>query len=350
MNGYIDKTKIRGISIEKLDLEVLRTSDAIYNITDDTQYYMVEDAKHKEQYILLDRLTIKDDDISFRLDYRKNKGVKNYYTELDLTIKTKKSKDVNNVVALTSDQQITKLKEIKEYLRFRYGVYIDFKDSRYYYIELNKTRQMEHDFNSYRHIFHAIVEQRNKNKYRKFASLTSGGYEDKEIIYLSSKVETLKLYNKSKQMWDCFKISIDKNMLRLEYVLNGYEKISDKLGTCKVTELTDDSIKQFIDNEIKEDVFNSVEKEITEENKVLKKVYSDLKKTRRCYIKDFCSYCNKKGVNLFSIEQIYDIAESDIKRNMKNYSRQKKLIGNTIIDDIKNNMTLYEEFKTKFSS
>lgn len=342
----IDKSELRNITIESIDLEALRRSSAVFNISQSEIAQPVQ-LHNSEDYIRLDRLYIADEELfdSFALDYKKERSARAYYTSMNLAIKKKKVKQ-NNLLPQSLDQYRQKLETIREYLIHNYGVYVSFTDSRFKKIELNITAEMKYDFEDYKVLFEAIRQERNLKIYPNSStyesSLKTGTY------YYSSKSQELKFYNKSKELWDCFKIQVDDKIMRLEYKLTGFDKIADKLGTDKPLDLTDEAIVSFLNESIKEDVFKPIQKYIDKTDKQLVKKYKQIKKQyKRGFIREFAHYCNAKDTDIFDMQQVLDIAKRDINKS-NNGSKNRKLIDSIMSPTLKYNLDKFAEFKVKF--
>lgn len=159
----------------------------------------------------------------------------------------------------------------------------------------------------------------------------------------------LKFYNKTKQLYDAFKIKIDSKYMRLEYTLKGYDKINEKLETTSPYKLTTDILINFLNQSIEADVFKPIQKYIEESGKKLNKMYRNIKKQRkRGFIREFAHKSNARDTMIFDVEQVLDIVKKDTNKD-GNYSRYKKTICDIVSDDLKDNFKKLKEFKQKFS-
>lgn len=343
----IDKSQLRNITIESIDLDTLSRSSAVYSLTDSPIGQPVK-LHNSEGYIKLDRIYISNDKLfeSFSLDYKIEHSARVYYTTLDLTVKSK-NKKLYNLIPMSANKYKHKLAIIRDFLAHNYGIYISFTDARFRKIELNITESMDYEFEAYKVLFEAIRKERNLKIYPNSSTyesaLKTGTY------YYSSKSQELKFYNKSQELHDYFKIELDDNkIMRLEYKLTGFDKIADKLGTDKVLELTDEAIADFLNESIKEDVFKSINKYIDKTNKQLTKKYKQIKKQhKRGCIKEFSNYCNSRDAEIFDMQQVLDITKGDINRS-NHGSRNRKLIDSIMSPTLKHNLDRFEEFKVKF--
>ena len=342
----IDKTELRNIKVEAIDLNVLKFNPKImFNLASDNGYSVKEYGSNKT--IQLDRIYIKDNYLFnvFRLDYKKDRGSKIYYTSLDITINTKENTR-NNVNPLSVSEYIDKINNIKDYLKDRYGIYIYLQDCRFHEIEINITEFMEYEFEEYKLLFEAIRLKRNQKVYPCYSPIEKHLKYGTHKVY--SKVMELKFYNKTKQVYDAFKIQIDSNCMRLEYTLKGYDKIKDKLGTTSPFDLTMDTLRSFLNESVKTDVFKPIEAYINESNKKLIKMYRNVKKqNKKGYIKEFTHKANSKDSVIFDMNQVLDIIKTDAQKS-KNYSKYKKIVNEIMSDSLKGNLDKYKEFKVKF--
>lgn len=342
----IDKSEIRNITIDSIDLDKLRASDVVFNVSSSDAAIPIK-LHDSDDYIKLDRLYITDNLLfnTFTLDYKKDRGTRAYYSILDLAIAPKYAKK-DNRRPLTADEYKQKLNTIKQYLIDRYGIYTDFTDSKIKKIELNITQKMKHPFTAYKLLFEAIKEERNLKTYPCFMPFMKG--LEYNTYYFYSKIQHMKLYNKTKELHDSFKIEISDELTRLEYTLIGYDKINAKLGTINPFKLTDSIIAKFLNESITEDVFKPINRYIAKSNKELTKKYKQLKKQyKRGYIREFAHYANSKDALVFDIEQVLEIAKSDIIKN-NNRTKNEKIIYSIMSDDFIGNYEKLEEFKRAF--
>ena len=344
----IDKSEIRNIIIESIDFNVLRNNQkVVYNVSQSELAQIIK-LHGKDEYIRLDRLYIPDDELfnSFTMDYKKDMGTRGYYTSLDLAIKPKKGKQ-HNLIPMTLEQYKDKLETIRQYLINKYGVYINYEDSRIHYIELNITQMMNYQFKDYYYLFEAIKNNRNKKKYLKYSYVGEDNIETFELFH-KRKTQVMKFYDKTKQLYDCFRIQVDNKYMRLEYSLTGYDKIKQVLGTDKVQDLTEDTIRSFLNDSISSDVFTPIQKYIDKTNKELTKKYKEIKKQyKRGFIREFAHYCNKKDTDIFDMNQVLEIAKKDIRKS-NNAAKNKRLIDSIMSPVLKNNLDKFNEFKIKF--
>ena len=136
--------------------------------------------------------------------------------------------------------------------------------------------------------------------------------------------------------------------MRFEYRLNSYELIENRLGTSRLSELTDEVIRDFLSKSIREDIFKPVEAYINDSNKGLDKLYRSLKKRyKRGYIRQFAQYSNSEQVEILDMEQVIAIAKKDMSKS-NNFSHNYKLVDEVMPNILKGNFNKLAELKEKF--
>ena len=356
----IDRTEVRNIDIIKIDLNKLLSKNTVVDISTIGELgYIVPNVNKKP--VSLTRIKIVDNNIfnTFLLDKTVTpQGLQRFYTTLDLTIATKKNgKDNSRPLSLEAYKKY--LEDIKSYLEGEYGVYIDISEARFELVEINITSDMDYPFYEYSKIFEAVINKRNMKKYP-LPSIHIGETVEKPIGYeLSSKkkrkgvqdnrpINRLKIYDKSTQLLNCMRIYKEDNQMRIEYVLRTKDLITKRLGTSKILDLTDQDIRDFLKNNIQEDIFKPVEAYISDSNKELKKRYRDLKKRyKRGYIRQFAQYSSQINVDILDMEQVIAIAKKDMSKS-NNYTRNHKVIDEVMPSILKNNFNKLAELKAKF--
>lgn len=349
MNRYvgIDRTELRNIRVDAIDMDKLRATDSLISFTNSELGYLVHATTGEAKRV--DRLVIKDGYMfnSFMLDFKKMKGDRNYYTILDVTIATKEGES-DNLRPLNISEYRNKINNIKSYMQRIYGIYLDISEARFHTIELNITNEMMYPFHDYRMIFEAVRQKRNHKKYPVF------GLKEKKLQYetyiFSNKSLTneLKLYNKTEQLAYCFSIYKKEQFMRFEYRLHSYDLIQNRLGTSLVSELTDQAIRDFLSKSIQEDIFKPVEAFISDSNKKLEQTYKNLKKQyKRGHTRLFANYCNGKEVAILDAEQIYNIIKKNTTRT-NHLAENKRLIYSVVSDCLVGNLDKLDELKDKF--
>lgn len=349
MNRYvgIDRTELRNLIVYQVDLQKLQNTDSKIRLTESQLGYMTRDIEGN--IIRVENIVVSDGFMfnSFRLDYKKEKGNRTYYTILDVTIATKEGES-DNLRPLNISEYRNKIENIKHYMQEIYGIYLDVSEARFNTIELNITNEMMYPFHDYTRIFEAVRKKRNHKKYPVV------GIKEKKLHYetyiFSNKGLTnqLKLYNKTEQLSYCFSIYRKEQFMRFEYRLHSYDLIQNRLGTSRVSELTDQNIRDFLSKSIQEDIFKPVEAFLSDSNKKLEQTYKNLKKQyKRGYIRQFAQYSSQTQIEILDMEQVIAIAKKDMTKS-NNYSKNYKVIDEVMPSILKKNYEKLSELKDKF--
>lgn len=350
MNRYvgIDRTELRNIEVNKIDVDrLLQSDDTQISFTNNELGYLVHTTTGEAKRV--DRLVVKDGFMfnSFRLGYKKMDGVRNYYAILDITIATKEGNS-DNLVALNVSEYKNKLNNIKSYMQRIYGIYLDVSEARFNTIELNVTNEMMYPFHEYTRIFEAVRKKRNHKKYPVVGIIEKELHNETYIFSNKGSTNQLKLYNKTEQLAYCFRIHKKEQFLRFEYRLRTYDLIQNRLGTDKVSELTDQNIRDFLSKSIQEDIFEPVSKYISSSNTQLKKLYREIKaKHKRGYIRQFAQYSSQEQIEILDMEQVIAIAKKDMTKS-NNYTKNYKVIDEVMPSILKQNYEKLDELKDKF--
>ena len=171
------------------------------------------------------------------------------------------------------------LNRIKDYLLDIYGLDIDFSNAYYDLIELNKTAVMDKPFKEYDYLLNLmgkLVPKRYKDRVYHTDELNIL----KQVEFYNGSMKG-KIYDKTRQLLERFKIVLDKNYMRIEYTLNGSKKIETALGERTINKITDEAIKNFLNEQIERDLIEPLEKHIIEGSKKLITIATALRKKNR---------------------------------------------------------------------
>ena len=274
----IDKTVIKGFKVLALDKDKLLTH-AYNNVVLQTADYGIivpSITADKEEHITYLKIT---DGHLFNylvMGVKQKKGILNPYYHLEITISDLTD---NNLYPLNITEYLNMLNRIKDYLLNMYGLEIDFTEAYYDEIELNKTATLDGEFKDYNYILNLmglLVPKRYKNR----AYYTDNLNILKQVEFFNTAIKG-KIYDKSRQLQEKFKIVLDKNYMRIEYTLHGSKKIETALGERAITKVSDVSIKDFLNMQIEKDLITPLEKHITEGSKKLIAIATALRKKNR---------------------------------------------------------------------
>lgn len=159
-----------------------------------------------------------------------------------------------NFNCYTAEEYRNRINEIEEYLLKNYGIYVDFTNAKYEYMEINKTVALLESFNNYARVldlvYSNIPSQLRLNK----AVYNSTKKENKvkkkkhlETWFGSSGKRGLEvcIYNKTKEMKQKHKKDVDGEYLRYEIRIKSSAKIKDAFGSNGVWDINDSSINKY---------------------------------------------------------------------------------------------------------
>lgn len=257
----IDKTVIKGFKVLALNKDKL-LSHAYNNVVLQTADYGIivpSITADEEEHITYLKIT---DGHLFKylvMGVKQNKGILNPYYQLHITISDLTD---NNLYPLNVTEYINMLNRIKDYLLDIYGLEVDFTEAYYDEIELNKTATLDGEFKDYNYILNLmglLVPKRYKNR----AYYTDNLNILKQVEFSNTAIKG-KIYDKTRQLQEKFKIVLDKNYMRIEYTLHGSKKIETVLGTRNINKINDEAIRSFLDTQIEKDLITPLKNHIAE--------------------------------------------------------------------------------------
>ena len=273
----IDKTVIKGFKLNYIDKEKLN-AHVYENVILQTANYgiIVPTSSDEEEKIVYLKIT---DGHLFKylmLGVKQNRGTLIPYYHLEISISDLTD---NNLIPLSTTEYLNIISRIKAYLLDIYGLDVDFTNAYYDEIELNKTAVMDKEFKEYDYLLNLmgkLVPKRYKNRVYHTDELNIL----KQVEFYNDSVKG-KIYDKTRQLQEKFKIVLDKNYMRIEYTLHGSKKIETALGERAITKVSDEAIKSFLNEQIEKDLIAPLEKHITEGSKKLIAIATALRKKNR---------------------------------------------------------------------
>lgn len=345
----IDKSIIKNWNLKSIELKKLLKKS---NVIVQTQGYTTSVLEHETRELVdIAYIKIKDKHkfnmLQFGVKMAQGKFI--IYGFLEIHINSFENK-LNNLKPLSISQYHKLIKDIEAYLVSEYGIYIDFTNSKFEMIELNKTIVLEHNFNEYKHILNMmslLVPKTYKNKEVKMDNRNNV----KSIVVSNNSVKC-KIYNKTEQLLSVYKISVDKKYMRIEYTLQGYKKVKSVFRNCSIFELSDEDIKLYLIERINKEFINPLEKYLKKSNKNLTKIAQEEKKkdsrkwTRAFVLRAMLEKNEDLIPILFCNEQLKLILKKETK---KNYARTLKNLERDFERgrDFNENLLKLEELKTK---
>ena len=256
--AMIDKLVLSGVAIQEIDNpEYLEKRGILCNGKSKMKYY----TKSGNEFT---SLSIKDDFFG-NLKAGVNYGAGCLYSSLSTSIK---KKFCSNLICNTVDDYKKQIENTKKYLSGMYGIYADFKNAVINSIEINRTFKIDNSITDYKRPIELIAwnipRKKRMDLVQDFKRKTENGFKTETFVITSRKIkknkyektkkskqyEELVFYDKTKQLEKI--IFLSEVYMRFEIKITGSAKIKKMIGTNKFYELTDQSINDFFNYEIKE--------------------------------------------------------------------------------------------------
>lgn len=345
----IDKAIIKGWELESIQFEKLLSKT---NVKIQTEGYTTVVIEYEDTTpVNVGYIKINDGNMfnTFQFGVKYTKGKRTIYGFIDMHISAYKGK-TNNLKPLLLYQYHELITEVGEYLKDEYGIFINFMPSQFEMIELNKTIELDREFNEYKNILNLICLLAPKTYKDKDIKLDNRN-NIKEIIISNNSVKC-KIYDKTKQLLSVYKIIVDQKYMRIEYTLQGSKKIKSVFKGCGICELSDEAIKVYLIERIKKELINPLEKYIKISNKNLIKIakeekIKDSRRWTRAFVLRAMSEKTQDSIPvLVCIEQLKSIIKKETKRN---YARTLKNLEKDFErgKDFSENFLKLEELKNK---
>lgn len=296
-------------------------------------------------------ITISDDERFDTLHFGLKKvGQATYKEYITLNVFLENDEGTGNLVPSNQSEVISNQKELLEYIREKYGLNLSYEGSKYTYLEINKTVEMNEDVEQYYYVLD-YMRLIAPGKYKRKQGNEDGKNELCLIAMENSSVK-VKMYNKTKQLKQYKNIEVSKPYLRIEVCLKDARKIQSAFGTTKVDEITDEMMWEYFERVIKIDLFDRLEKQLEKSKIELRKELKSLKaedkkKYPKMFVMGVCSllYKDTKIPLILDVEQAYEVLKKDVSRWDRTYK--------TIVKEAdkrphkKNNLIRYDEIKNK---
>lgn len=281
-----------------------------------------------------------------------DKKLKKDYIILDLSIA---EGGESNLIPLTLLEYRLRLEGIKDYILEEYKILLNLKECAFRSLEINNTIMLDGVFKEYKGIINVMADLAPKRyeqgHYKNGNKLING-------IVLFNKSQEWKMYDKTQQLADVYKIKVDGNFLRIEIALLTPKKIKDVFGTTAIYEITEEQLKDYFIKMVEKDLFKAFDKYIKYSNKELLRIAKeeqekDIKKwVRGFFLRSFKLKYKPDEESEADIDLLLDTQQClDIikKYTKKNYARAYRNIkaDDEESPEKKNNLAKYNEIKEK---
>ena len=206
----IDKIKVKSFRIVKIDeAKFIANNNVIYK----NDGVAVEAATLDDnKYFAYSYLKITDGNIfnSLVMGIKNNNGIPNPYSFVEIHI----SDELNgNLKPLTVAEYHNLIENLKTYIEEQYGLYLDFNGAKFEEIEINITAEMDRQFIDYEFLLSQVVQLVPKTYC--YSTYIGKKREVKQLEFFNKSVQ-VKIYDKTSQLKDKYKIRTDKQYMRIE--------------------------------------------------------------------------------------------------------------------------------------
>lgn len=244
-NTKLDEICINNIQIVKIDIEkVAKQQEATFFACheQDKNCYQTLDGQ-RFLYLAIDKVGCI---TSLKAGTSKYKSP---YCKAQLNVRRT---GIGNLIGLTIDEYWQQLEFAKKLLWSIYGVMLDFSSATIQNIEINRTFQTKHPFNEYKRVLtflcklmpkiHLMSSFENNGDLESVTGWTSKNGKKKESY------KKISFYDKKTQIK--YLISLDNELMRFEIKLVGKRNVDRNLKTEFLSNLTQDRIEEWYDEQI----------------------------------------------------------------------------------------------------
>ena len=270
----------------------------------------------------------------------------------------------HNLNCLTPEEYKNRIVKLQEHLMERYGIDADFTDAGYRQIEINKTIILNGAFDDYRRPLKLMIHSLP-------GTLRLGGEhyfgDSDKAVKITDRQEnikayarhsgngkkglSIKIYDKTNQLFDSCKINVNYNYLRFEITLKSQVKIEQCLGTNRIDKLTEKDINRYFSEFVETNIVQPYEKykkqRAAEIKKTLKKHYRPLSRT---WVQDALLEISRKENNtgipvLLDVEELIPVldeikmtrpdARRNARRRFRDVYRRAEMASSPNRDDLK---------------
>ena len=325
----IDRVVIKGFELNIIHKAILMDNSNV-DYYEKAEGYPVKEWTNEAEYRNIGFLKITDDSLFklLRLGVANNKKGHLYYASLEITINDKEAK---NLIPMTIKEFLLKIDLIKQHLKNQYGLYIDFTNAYFDELEVNKTAIMDRSFIEYDYLL-TNIGYLIKGRY---TIATHREHEQLKQLEFYNKSIKGKVYDKSRQLQEQFKLTLDKQYMRIEYCFKDNAKIINTFATRSIYKLTDEDIESFLNKQIYKELVKPLKEYIKASNKQLLSMAKQIKKEdKRKWISLFISQAiaERTNKNNGSLSLVIDIEQ--LKAVIKqlspvNYAKSMKRLEST---------------------
>ena len=188
---------------------------------------------------------------------------------------------IKNLEGNSVTEYFNHLERVKEFLKVRYGIVIDFSNAKLKSLEINRTFKIKQDFNSYSRVLRLMLS---KMPYMKavssFGSLENGEITNETFTVCNKKKSTSKnkeyrqatYYDKSRQLRQVGIIVVGDYM-RFELKIYGERNINNLLKVDYFTDLTQEDVDACFNHQVDTLITKPLKKWQKERDREVKNIF-----------------------------------------------------------------------------
>ncbi|MEG2347830.1 MAG: hypothetical protein RSB50_09140, partial [Cetobacterium sp.] len=199
----VDRHTVGGMKISTVDLKKLKANEKVKFYSDGATV-VLKDSRTSEE-IMFSTMVINDNEYfkSLVVGCKINDGFKTDYVHLDVFVS---EPGVCNLIPLDSKGLSDKHERLKSYIFEEYGILLKHEEAHYNFLEINNTVELDCESEEYRKVLKlmSIIAP------KKYKSKNLWTDENNEVrgVFLENNSVKIKIYNKTKQLQEEYKITL----------------------------------------------------------------------------------------------------------------------------------------------
>ena len=302
----IDKVVLYNFTIEDVyDLNSLELQ-GIASVEKQSSIYVETNTGEKYNHIHIPKCGLFDD-----FYYGRSPLTTEFFGKLEISVNRDQFHNLN---CISANELMTRVNDIERYLADELGILVNFDNIKMKKMELNKTSELDGNYNDYSRILNTIISLLPKRLSKKRAY-----FEDNitNTLYSGNASEMFKIYNKTAQLNKEYNTNLKKNYIRFEVTLNNESgKIKKVFGSDILWNLTDEKINAYFDKFVNDNIiapYHSHQKFMVKI--VSKLLVEEYKKSSHKWIENVLLYISNYELEnklplLFDIEDIRPLLDN----------------------------------------
>lgn len=176
---------------------------------------------------------------------KKTKRIKQDYSRMDIVIGNKSQGNLQNMTVAEYQRMI---KRIFQYLYEEYGITVNLQNLKFSEMEINCTFELKEEFYKYHRVLRLMMFNLPKS-FKKLGQISGINKKaqrlESETFYRGNSSTEVKIYDKKKHLEQTIQFRLEKNIMRIEFILKKSQKIKEVFKSTLVSDLTDEKINQF---------------------------------------------------------------------------------------------------------